>query len=88
MDSASLFPCASREELVRQYVGKSLHDAPSPAAVLDISKLKKNCDGMLEAVKSLNCGWRAHIKTHKVPELFEFLPNITFFSSRIVVLFS
>ncbi|KAG4034902.1 hypothetical protein MFRU_002g02510 [Monilinia fructicola] len=69
MDSPSLFPCASKEELVKEYVGKSLHDVPCPAVVLDLSKLKRNCASMLEAVDSLNCGWRAHIKTHKTTEL-------------------
>ncbi|ESZ94975.1 hypothetical protein SBOR_4658 [Sclerotinia borealis F-4128] len=69
MNSTSLFPYASREELVKEYVGKSLHDVPCPAVVLDISKLKKNCTSMLEAVDSLDCGWRAHIKTHKTTEL-------------------
>ncbi|CAD6441954.1 c83debc3-2c11-4e90-81bf-4aea25317828 [Sclerotinia trifoliorum] len=69
MASASLFPSASKEELVKEYVGKSLHDVPCPAVVLDISKLKRNCTAMLETVESLQCGWRAHIKTHKTTEL-------------------
>lgn len=51
---------------MKEYVGKSLHDVPCPAVVLDISKLRKNCTDMLETVNSLKCGWRAHIKTHKV----------------------
>ncbi|KAI9648434.1 hypothetical protein NHQ30_003068 [Ciborinia camelliae] len=69
MESVSLFPYASREELVKEYVGKPLHDVPCPAAVLDLSILKKNCTSMLEAVDSLHCRWRAHIKTHKTTEL-------------------
>ncbi|KAF7911022.1 uncharacterized protein EAF01_002530 [Botrytis porri] len=69
MDSTSLIPSASKEELVKEYVGKSLHDVPCPAVVLDISKLRKNCTDMLETVDSLKCGWRAHIKTHKTTEL-------------------
>jgi D-serine deaminase-like pyridoxal phosphate-dependent protein len=63
---ASLYPVALKEELEKQFVGKSLKDVPIPAAVLDLSKLKKNCKSMLEAVDSLKFGWRAHIKTHKV----------------------
>ncbi|TGO30556.1 hypothetical protein BPAE_0004g00110 [Botrytis paeoniae] len=69
MDFTSLIPSASKEELVKEYVGKSLHDVPCPAVVLDISKLRKNCTDMLETVNSLKCGWRAHIKTHKTTEL-------------------
>lgn len=66
MESSSQYPCASRDELVKAYVGKSLHDVAGPAAVLDLSKIKQNCDGMLRAVEDLKCSWRAHIKTHKV----------------------
>ncbi|KAF7888342.1 uncharacterized protein EAF02_002883 [Botrytis sinoallii] len=69
MDFTSLIPSASKEELVREYVGKSLHNVPCPAVVLDISKLRKNCTDMLGTVNSLKCGWRAHIKTHKTTEL-------------------
>ncbi|TEY74638.1 hypothetical protein BOTCAL_0072g00340 [Botryotinia calthae] len=69
MDSTSLTPSASKEDLVKEYVGKSLHDVSCPAVVLDLSILRKNCTGMLEAVNSLDCGWRAHIKTHKTTEL-------------------
>jgi len=66
MASASLYPVAIKEELQKQFVGKSLKDVATPAAVLDLTKLKKNCKSMLDAVDSLNFGWRAHIKTHKV----------------------
>ncbi|ATZ50015.1 Bcdsd1 [Botrytis cinerea B05.10] len=69
MDSTSLTSSASKEDLVKEYVGKSLHDVSCPAVVLDLSILRKNCTGMLEAVNSLDCGWRAHIKTHKTTEL-------------------
>ncbi|RDW75962.1 hypothetical protein BP5796_06783 [Coleophoma crateriformis] len=64
-----LYPHASKEDLIKQYVGKSLADVPTPSAVLDLSKLKANCDRMLEAVDTLDIGWRAHIKTHKTTEL-------------------
>ncbi|KFX99446.1 hypothetical protein V490_01785, partial [Pseudogymnoascus sp. VKM F-3557] len=56
---------AQRQNLMKQFVGTSLHDAPVPSAVLDLSKVKQNCDRMLEAVDALGFGWRAHIKTHK-----------------------
>ncbi|KAH6663188.1 putative serine dehydratase domain-containing protein [Halenospora varia] len=69
MATTSLYPVATKEELQKLFVGKSLKDVATPAAVLDISKLKSNCNRMLEAVDSLNFGWRAHIKTHKTTEL-------------------
>jgi len=66
MATASLLPLPSKETLVKEFVGKSIKDVATPAAVLDLQKLKNNCSRMLEAVESLDCGWRAHIKTHKV----------------------
>jgi hypothetical protein len=66
MATTSLYPLATKEELQKRFVGKSLKDVDGPAAVFDISKLKNNCLRMLEAVDSLDFGWRAHIKTHKV----------------------
>ncbi|KFY35091.1 hypothetical protein V494_06209, partial [Pseudogymnoascus sp. VKM F-4513 (FW-928)] len=58
-----------RKELVKKYVGTTLKDVPVPSAVLDLSKVKRNCTRMLDAVDALGFGWRAHIKTHKVPPL-------------------
>lgn len=55
-----------RQKLVKRFVGTSLLDAPVPSAVLDLSKVKRNCERMLEAVDALGFGWRVHIKTHKV----------------------
>ncbi|PQE20363.1 D-serine dehydratase protein [Rutstroemia sp. NJR-2017a BBW] len=69
MESSTMYPLVSRDDLVKSYVGKSLHDVSCPAAVLDLSKVKKNCSDMLHAVDSLGFGWRAHIKTHKTTEL-------------------
>ncbi|TVY13073.1 D-serine dehydratase, partial [Lachnellula arida] len=69
MATASLLPLPSKETLVKEFVGKSIKDVATPAAVLDLQKLKNNCSRMLDAVESLNCGWRAHIKTHKTTEL-------------------
>lgn len=66
MATASLYPLATKEELRKQFVGKNLKDVATPAAVLDISKVKQNCEAMLEAAEELKFGWRAHIKTHKV----------------------
>jgi D-serine deaminase-like pyridoxal phosphate-dependent protein len=66
MAATSYYPLSSKEELLKYFVGKSLKDVVTPAAVLDLSKLKSNCSQMLEAVDTLKFGWRAHIKTHKV----------------------
>lgn len=68
-----LYPLAPKDFLLEKYVGKSLKDVESPAAVVDLSIAKKNCQKMLDAVKELGFGWRAHIKTHKVGILFSLL---------------
>ncbi|RDL33287.1 uncharacterized protein BP5553_08726 [Venustampulla echinocandica] len=66
---ASLYPLPAKEALKEEFVGKSLNDVATPAAVLDLSKVKSNCNRMLEAVEALGFGWRVHIKTHKTTEL-------------------
>lgn len=69
MATTSLYPLSIKEDLKKQFVGKSIKDVAVPAAVLDLGKVKNNCDRMLEAVESLDFSWRAHIKTHKTTEL-------------------
>ncbi|KUJ24645.1 uncharacterized protein LY89DRAFT_605405 [Mollisia scopiformis] len=69
MPNISLYPLSIKEELQKQFVGKSIKDVAGPAAVLDLSKVQNNCNRMLEAVETLKFGWRAHIKTHKTTEL-------------------
>ena len=68
MATTSLYPPADKEYLRSKFVGKSLKDVDAPAAILDLRKLRKNCGRMLEACESLDIGWRAHIKTHKVTQ--------------------
>ena len=68
MATTSFYPLAEKEHLKRQFVGKSIKDVIAPAAVLDLSKVRKNCTKMLEACQALNMGWRVHIKTHKVEQ--------------------
>lgn len=51
------------------YLGKDVHDVPKPAAVLDVAKIRRHCQSMLDAVESLGVGFRAHVKTHKVSKL-------------------
>ncbi|PWY75506.1 hypothetical protein BO70DRAFT_364050 [Aspergillus heteromorphus CBS 117.55] len=62
-------PLASQEELKRFYLGKHIDSVPKPAVVLDIAIIKRHCASMLEAAKSLDVGFRAHVKTHKTPQL-------------------
>ncbi|KAI0468495.1 putative serine dehydratase domain-containing protein [Xylaria cf. heliscus] len=59
----------SKDLLRAQFVGKTLHQVPTPSVVLDLAKVEANCDRMLEAAKRLHLNWRAHIKTHKTAEL-------------------
>lgn len=66
MTSMGFFPTAQKDELARHFLGKSIHDVPTPAAVLDVASARVNCERMLSACHSLNLAWRAHIKTHKV----------------------
>ncbi|OBR02609.1 Alanine racemase domain protein [Colletotrichum higginsianum IMI 349063] len=51
------------------YLGKDVHDVPKPAAVLDVAKIRRHCQSMLDAVESLGVGFRAHVKTHKTKEV-------------------
>ncbi|KAH8734485.1 putative serine dehydratase domain-containing protein [Ilyonectria robusta] len=59
----------SKHELLQQFVGKTLHDVPTPSPLLDLAKVEVNCERMLQAIKRLDLGWRPHIKTHKTIEL-------------------
>lgn len=56
----------SKDLLRAEFVGKTLHEVITPAAVLDLAKVEVNCNLMLEAAQRLQLSWRAHIKTHKV----------------------
>ncbi|GES59129.1 D-serine dehydratase [Aspergillus terreus] len=64
-------PLPSADELRRFYIGKDIKDVPKPAAVLDLAIVSRHCQAMLSAVKHLNVGFRAHIKTHKTLQLSE-----------------
>jgi D-serine deaminase-like pyridoxal phosphate-dependent protein len=54
-----------KEQLRAQFVGKTLHQVPTPSVVLDLAKVEVNCERMLEATQRLGLLWRAHIKSHK-----------------------
>lgn len=66
MSSTVFYPTSPKEALAALYVGKSIRDVPTPAAVIDVAAARRNCERMLQACKSLDLGWRAHVKTHKV----------------------
>ncbi|KAM0229959.1 hypothetical protein ACHAP5_011503 [Fusarium lateritium] len=55
-------------ELRKFYVGKSIHDVPKPAVVLDKARIRRHCQSMRTAVDTLGVGFRAHVKTHKTIE--------------------
>ncbi|KAL7923297.1 putative serine dehydratase domain-containing protein [Trichoderma austrokoningii] len=69
MSSLIFYPTSPKEALVQQFVGKSIGDVPTPAAVMNVAAARRNCERMLEAAKRLDLGWRAHVKTHKTVEL-------------------
>jgi D-serine deaminase-like pyridoxal phosphate-dependent protein len=70
---AALLPLPSKAELVQQFVGKSLHDIPLPAAVLDIAAVKRNCKKMLDAVEALGFDFLPLVNVHKVSSGFAWL---------------
>ncbi|KAJ6076232.1 hypothetical protein N7499_008213 [Penicillium canescens] len=59
----------SQAELQQFYIGKDIKDVPKPAAILDVAIIRRHCETMLQTVKTLNVGFRAHVKTHKTPEI-------------------
>lgn len=55
------------EEVKDRFVMSSLQALePLPVAVLDIAKLRVNCQRMIDATQRLGLLWRPHVKTHKV----------------------
>jgi D-serine deaminase-like pyridoxal phosphate-dependent protein len=52
--------------LAEQFVGKHIHEIQTPAAILDVAVIKRNCTRMLETTRALGVQFRAHVKTHKV----------------------
>lgn len=66
---SSNYPLPTQSSLQLQYVGKNLNEVLTPAAVIDRSIVKRNCDAMLNVCKELRVGFRAHIKSHKTLEI-------------------
>jgi D-serine deaminase-like pyridoxal phosphate-dependent protein len=63
---AANWPLRSQASLAEQFVGKSLHEILLPAAVVDISKVKRNCARMLEAIDELGVDFLAEVSSHRV----------------------
>lgn len=63
------YPLSPSDALRKSLVGQNLQDIPTPAAIIDLGKARRNCDLMLDSVKKLNVKFRAHVKTHKTSEL-------------------
>ncbi|KAL7275472.1 hypothetical protein RUND412_001579 [Rhizina undulata] len=51
------------------FVNQPVSSLQTPAAIIDASVAKRNCERMLSAAKSLGVGFRPHVKTHKTEEL-------------------
>ncbi|KAG5916693.1 hypothetical protein E4U61_003397 [Claviceps capensis] len=64
-----LYPSSPRHVLAELYLGKSLHEIPTPAAVINVAAVRRNCERMLQTCDRLDLGWRAHVKTHKTVEI-------------------
>lgn len=62
------------EEVKMRWVTDYLDELdPLPAAILDVGKVRVNCQRMLDATQRLGLLWRPHVKTHKVK--FPMLPS-------------
>lgn len=66
MEHATRYPNALKTELTESYVGKLVHEADTPNAIIDVAAVRRNCQSMLDACETLGVKFRAHVKTHKV----------------------
>ena len=66
VDPEELLPRPSKAKLQQAFVGKTLHEVSTPAAVVDRAVVRRNCDQLLQACKALQVDFRPHVKTHKV----------------------
>lgn len=63
------YPLSPQDKLNSTYLNLDIRQLPTPAAIIDIGKVKKSCKLMLDAVEQLELSFRAHVKTHKTSEL-------------------
>lgn len=59
------FAIPSKEYLVKQYVGKKLHEVRTPRMVVDRAVVKRNCERLAAISEKSGKRIRIHIKTHK-----------------------
>jgi hypothetical protein len=60
------YPVSPLDALKAQYIGQHVANLPTPAIILDRSKIVRNCNAMLQVCSKLGVGFRAHVKSHKV----------------------
>jgi len=56
----------SKEALAKAFVGKPLTSLRTPAAIVDVAKVRDNCARMHKISLDWGALFRAHVKTHKV----------------------
>ncbi|CAO1612606.1 unnamed protein product [Parajaminaea phylloscopi] len=61
-------PRPSKRELRDRFVGKDLSHLRTPAAIVDVAKVERNCVRMLDLASQWGVPFRAHVKTHKTLE--------------------
>ncbi|KAI9781146.1 MAG: hypothetical protein M1839_006254 [Geoglossum umbratile] len=66
LDSMALYSVPSKEA---RFVGKSLHELPMPAAIIDVAALTRNCDRIVRAADEMGFEFRPHVGAHKTTEL-------------------
>ncbi|TWU76015.1 hypothetical protein ED733_007162 [Metarhizium rileyi] len=59
MSSTALYPTPPKDVLA-QFIGKSIRHVPTPAAVINVAAVRRNCERMLQACVKLGLDWRAH----------------------------
>jgi D-serine deaminase-like pyridoxal phosphate-dependent protein len=53
-------------ERLRQYIGKSYTELPTPSLILKKDVIERNCAANLDAMRKLSVYFRAHVKSLKV----------------------
>lgn len=68
MAPSDFLPLPDRVSLLQRFKGVGLDELPTPAVVIDSSKVSSNCARMQRIARDWGCLFRAHIKTHKTRE--------------------
>lgn len=62
------FAIPSKEYLVKQYVGRKLHEVRTPRMVVDRAVVQRNCERLAAISEKSGKRIRVHIKTHKASD--------------------